>query len=231
MTMLIAAAAAFLAIHLFVSGTRLRDVITAKIGEGPYMGLFSLSSVAILVWMGMSYGAAMRGDNAIYWAATPALKHAQLALMLIAVLLAVPGIMTRNPTSVRGGGALKDAGVVRGMVRISRHPFLWGAAIWAGGHMLVNGDRASLIFFGTLFVLSMIGTRSIDAKRARAYGADWTAFKAQTSNVPFAAIFGGRQTLKLGEIGALRIGAALAVYAALIFTHAMLFGVSPLPNG
>lgn len=230
MPMLLAACAAFIAIHLFVSGTKLRDTITAKIGEGPYMGLFSLASIAILVWMGMSYGEAMRGDNIVWWGATTDLKHIQLLLMLIATLLAVPGIMTRNPTSVQSGEALKNPNIVQGMVRISRHPFLWGAAIWAGGHMMVNGDAASLVFFGTLFVLPLLGTQAIDAKRARKHGAEWTAFKAQTSNVPLAAIFAGKQKLKLGEIGILRIGVALLVYTALLYGHPMLFGVSTLPG-
>ena len=45
MTNLIAAALAFLLLHLLVSGTRLRDTITGMIGEGPYMGLFSLATL------------------------------------------------------------------------------------------------------------------------------------------------------------------------------------------
>ena len=49
MTMLFAAAAAFLLIHLIVSGTPVRDRLVRAIGEGPYMGLFSLASVAISV--------------------------------------------------------------------------------------------------------------------------------------------------------------------------------------
>ena len=52
MAQLIAAAAVFVLLHLLVSGTRLRDAITGAIGEGPYMGLFSLASIAALVWLG-----------------------------------------------------------------------------------------------------------------------------------------------------------------------------------
>ncbi|HXV01073.1 MAG TPA: NnrU family protein, partial [Caulobacteraceae bacterium] len=58
MANLIAAAAAFLLMHLLVSGTRVRDAATGAIGEGPYMGLFSLASVAILTWMILAFGAA-----------------------------------------------------------------------------------------------------------------------------------------------------------------------------
>ena len=47
MTTLIAAAAVFLAIHLLIAGTRVRDVISGTIGEGPYLGLFSLASLGV----------------------------------------------------------------------------------------------------------------------------------------------------------------------------------------
>ena len=39
----------------------------------------------------------------------------------------------------------------------------------------------------------------------------------------------GRQSLKLGEIGVWRIGAALLVWTALAFAHPYLFGVAALP--
>ena len=51
---LVAACACFLGIHIFISGTRLRDVIAGSIGEGPYMGLFSLLSLGAIVWMAMA---------------------------------------------------------------------------------------------------------------------------------------------------------------------------------
>ena len=55
MSNLIAAAAAFVLIHLLISGTRVRDALTGAIGEGPYMGLFSVASVACLVWLGVAF--------------------------------------------------------------------------------------------------------------------------------------------------------------------------------
>jgi uncharacterized membrane protein len=227
---LIAAAAVFLAIHLLVSGTRLRDAITGAIGQGPYMGLFSLASVAALTWLGFAYAGARRGPDPSYWAATPATEWVQLGVTLLAFLLAVPGLATPNPTSVRQEGQLEKPDAVRGILRITRHPFLTGVAIWAAGHLLVNGDVASLVLFGSLLVLAVFGTMSIDAKRRRALGPKWDAFAAQTSALPFAAIATGRQQLKLAEIGWWRLALAVAIWAALIWAHPYAFGVSPLPG-
>jgi uncharacterized membrane protein len=231
MLSLAAAAAFFLAIHMLVSGTRVRDALTGKIGLGPYMGLFSLSSAAGLAWLGIAFAQARNtpGDI-VWWDLTPLTRDVQIGLQLLAMLLIVPGLTTPNPTSVRQEGTLERPDVVKGMVRITRHPFLWGVAIWAGGHLLVNGDAASIVLFATLLVLALLGTASIDAKRRRALGAKWDAFAAQTSNVPFGAIAAGRQKLSIGEIGWWRILLAVGVWALLAWAHPVLFGVRALPG-
>jgi uncharacterized membrane protein len=230
MSMLILAAAVFLALHLLVAGTRVRDALTGRIGQGPYMGLFSLASIAGLVWLGVAFAAARIGpSNDVLWSATSATRWLQLGLQLVAMLFIVPGLTTPNPTSVRQEATLQKVDVVKGMLRITRHPFLWGVAVWAVGHLIVNGDAASIVLFASMLLLALFGTVSIDAKRRRALGKTWDAFAAQTSNVPFAAIAAGRQRLNVAEIGWWRIALAVIVWAALAWGHPYLFGVPALP--
>ena len=226
MANLAAAAAFFVLLHLLVSGTRVRDALTGRMGAGPYMGLFSLASVVGLVWLAMAFGQARGSDgNAAYWGPTEVTRGVQLGLQLLALLLIFPGLTTPNPTSVRQEGALDRPDVVKGMLRITRHPFLWGVAIWALGHLLVNGEPASLVLFGSMLLLAVFGTVSIDAKRRRVLGPTWDAFAAQTSNLPFAAIAAGRQRLSLAEIGWWRILVAILLWLALGWAHPRLFGV------
>lgn len=230
MTQLIAATLFFLAIHLLVSGTRLRDAITARIGEGRYMGLFVLASFAGIGWLVLGYGQARASpESLVLWGVAEPLRWVQIGLMLVAISFIVIGVATPNPTSVRGEGKLDDDNVVRGMLRVTRHPFLWGVALWGLGHLLVNGDLASLILFASMFALALFGTSSIDAKRKRALGDKWDAFAARTSNVPFAAIASGRQQLRLGEIGWWRFGLGIVVWAGLLVLHPYAFGVPALP--
>jgi uncharacterized membrane protein len=230
MSMLILAAAVFLALHLLVAGTRVRDALTGRIGQGPYLGLFSLASIAGLVWLGLAFAAARLGpSNDVLWSATPATRWLQLVLQLLAILFIVPGLTTPNPTSVRQEATLQKVDVVKGMLRVTRHPFLWGVAVWAVGHLIVNGDAASIVLFASMLLLALFGTVSIDAKRRRALGKTWDAFAAQTSNVPFAAIAAGRQRLSVAEIGWWRIALAVIVWAALAWAHPYLFGVPALP--
>ena len=227
---LVAAALVFVLFHLLVSGTRLRDAAVGTLGQGAYMGLYSLASVAGLAWLIFAFGGA-RSDpaSAVLWSSAPALRWVQLVLQFLALMLVVPGLATPNPTSVAQQGLLERPDAVKGMLRITRHPFLWGVAIWAFGHLLVNGDVAGLVLFGSLLALALFGTVSIDAKRKRALGDKWDAFATQTSSVPFAAILAGRQKLNIGEIGWWRLALGVAVYAVLLAVHPYAFGVSPMP--
>jgi uncharacterized membrane protein len=228
MIMLTAAAAVFVLMHLLISGTPIRDAITGAIGEGVYMGLFSLASVAALAWLIIAFAHA-RGQpgDTVFWTVTPATRHPAIGLVLIAFLFMIPGLLTNGPTRVAGGGQVDKASAVSGMTRITRHPFLWGITIWALAHLLVNGTLSAILLFGSLLLLGLFGPPSIDAKRMRALGDRYAAFKAQTSNIPFAAIIQGRQRLKLGEIW-WRLLVGLALFALVLMFHAKLFGVNPL---
>jgi len=229
MTMLIAAAVAFLAIHLLVSGTRLRNAIVSVTGERPYLGLFSLTSLAIIVWLVMSYNAAhASADNRTLYD----LGHVRdlgIPIVALAFLIGIQGLLIRNPTAVQQEAAVAKEGTIRGVLRITRHPFLWGMVLWSGFHLLANGDLAAVIFFGTFFATALFGTFSIDAKLRRRLGPAWEAFAAKTSNVPFGAVLAGRNTLNILESLGWRFWVALLLFFIMLFAHPHLFGVSPFP--
>lgn len=221
MNSLALAALSFTGLHLLVSGTRLRDVLVARLGARPYQGLFSLASAVTLTWLIGSY-ARVRVPQVT---PIPGLKGMADALVLVAFIFMVLGLSTPGPTAV-GAEKLLDQ-EARGVHRITRHPFLWGIALWAAVHMAFNPDPAALLFFGTFLVVGLAGTFSIDAKRARLFGERWTGYTAKTSNVPFAAIVQQRNRLSLGEIGLARIAAALGAFAFFAVFHAKFFGLPP----
>jgi len=231
--MLLAAAAVFLALHLLIAGTRIRDRIVDAVGESAYLGLFSLASLAAIAWLVMAFsGAQASGDDPQVYVPWTGIRHAGIPVIAIAFLLAVPGLLMANPTSLKQEDAAAKSDTVRGILRITRHPFLWGVAIWSGFHLSANGDEASVVFFATFLILSVLGTVSIDAKRRRKMGETWTSFAGKTSNIPFAAVLTGRNQLNLGEIFLdWRFFVAAAVFLSVLFSHAHLFGVSPFPGG
>ena len=232
MSNLIAAALVFLSIHLFVSGTRLRDAITKSIGERPYLGLFSLVSLVVIVWLASAYNAASASaENRVLYDLGIGVRHLAIPVVALAFVLGVQGLLTPNPTSVQQENAAASEGTVKGVLRITRHPFLWGVMIWSALHTAANGDLASVIFFGTFFVNALLGTFLIDAKRKRKLGRVWDTFAYKTSNLPFAAAFSGRNKLRIGESFGERFWVALATFLIVLFVHAYVFGVSPFPNG
>jgi uncharacterized membrane protein len=219
---LIAASAYFLLIHFGVSGSRLRDALVERLGPGRYRAAFALASILGLVWMIYAY----RHAPAVpLWGSLVGSRLAAYVLVYVAFLFVVVGVTTPSPTRVGMEARLgQGPGVATGIVRITRHPFLWGVALWALVHLIVNGDLAALILFGSLLVLAVGGTFSIDAKRRRLFGEQWTRFAAVTSGVPFAAIAAGRNRLgpALSEIGLWRPLAATVVYIAAFYLHGQL---------
>src|SRR3546814_6045473 len=73
---------------------------------------------------------------------------------------------------------------------ITRHPMMWGLALWALAHALVMPTPAQIILSATIAVLALVGSAGQDAKKARLMGDAWRHWAARTSFVPFARQFG-----------------------------------------
>ena len=155
----------------------------------------------------------------------PPLRLVPLLVMPLAFVLFACGYF-RNPTMVGADGLLKSEEPARGVIRITRHPIMWGVMLWAGAHVLARGDEKALVFFGGLFLVAFLGTLSMD-RRKRA-NPDFVRFVTVTSHVPFLAIAQGRNHLVWREIGWLRPTIGVVAFAIVLAAHRMLFGVSPL---
>jgi uncharacterized membrane protein len=220
---LIFAGVLFVVAHLGISSTPLRVVLVRALGQRGYLGLYSLLAVVTLVYLIMTFNGASHAQ--FLWAPSAALRHVAVAVMPLAFILLLGGFMVRNPTAVGQEAGLATAGEGSGVLRITRHPFQWSVVLWACVHVLANGDAASLVFFGSLGTLSLLGTFAIDAKKQRVAGADWTAFAKVTSNVPLAAVFAGHNRLVLRELW-LPIGVGLLAYALVLWGHVYVSGVA-----
>jgi uncharacterized membrane protein len=221
---LLAAAALLLATHYGISSTPLRAWLVARIGERPYLVLYSLVAFGAIGWLIVAY---QRAPYVELWAAPAWSAWLPLIVMPFALLLLVCGVSTLNPTAVGSPDTLEQAEPARGILRVTRHPFMWGVALWALAHIVLNGDVAAMVLFGTFAALALLGTLLIDHKFRERRGAQWRRFAAMTSNLPLAAILAGRQHLVLAEIGWRRAGIALALYLVLLALHPWLFGLSP----
>jgi uncharacterized membrane protein len=208
-TALLLAAAAFLVTH-FVSSTPLRAALVKGMGEWPYRGAYSAVAFATLGWMVWAYTQAPSTFLWVWW------RDAPYVAMPIALVLIACGYW-RNPTMVGADKLLKSDDPARGMIRVTRHPIMWGVMLWAAAHIVAGGDVKGLIFFGCLLLVALVGTISMD-RRKRA-NPDWPRFAAVTSHIPFVAIAQGRNRLVWREIGWLRPAIGIAVFFAILTFH------------
>jgi uncharacterized membrane protein len=221
---LILAAAFLLGSHYGISSTPLRGWLIARLGERLYLLSYAVVSTGALVWLAVAY---RRAPHVEWWPLTTWAAWVPLLVMPFALLLAVCGIGTLRPSAVGAPGTLDRDEPVRGILRVTRHPFMWAVALWALAHLVPNGSAAEVVLFGTLALVALLGTRMIDRKFAARRPAAWQLLMASSSNLPFAAILAGRQHLVLAEIGWGRAGIAALLYALVLIVHPWLFGVSP----
>ena len=152
------------------------------------------------------------------------LRYLPVVVMPFAFVLLACGYW-RNPTMVGADKLLKSENPARGLIRITRHPIMWGLMLWAGAHVLARGDLKSAIFFGGFLLLAGLGTILMDSRKKS--NPDWARFAAVTSNLPFVAIAQGRNRIVWREIGWARPLIALAAFAVFFAAHAWLFGARP----
>lgn len=213
------------AIHAFLAGSELRWTLVKVIGELAFRALFSVLSLAALLFLIDAYRKA-----AFYplWFAPKPLHWLPLVVMPFALLLAVGAYSLPNATVIGAEKVLERTDAARGVLRITRHPFLWAVVLWSCAHLLVTGHVAAILFFGSFLLTALRGTKDIDEKRRRTSRTEFGRYAEVTSNVPFAAIVLGKNRLVWRELWVPAVIAALLL-AVLLHLHARWFGFSPLP--
>lgn len=221
------AAAAWFLLHAAVAGSRVRAPLVRLVGDNSFRRGFSLASLVTLWWLVHEYG---RAPFRAFWSVPHALYYLPVLVLPGAFVLLVGAFALPSPTALGGEKLLLGSKQARGVLRVTRHPLLWAVLLWSVAHLLVNPDFGSLIFFGCLGLTALRGSYDIDRKRRRTHPSEFAAFEAETSNVPFAAVLGGRNRLVLGELSLpLLLGLALAVGAVAL--HPIVFsGTAAIPG-
>ena len=216
----------FVGAHLGISSTPLRGKLVSAVGPGGYLGIYSLLALATIGYLVWLYGEVPRYEY--WWPLDPALYWVPKILMPVAFIFMLGGFMVKNPTAVGMEEVLSDPAQaeksVSGLLRITRHPFQWSVVIWAGSHIVANGDAVSVVFFSSFGALSLLGTVLLDRKKAAAIGADWEPFAAATSNIPFGAIVTGRNRLAIKEL-VVPVVVGLVAYGVIFWAHEWVSGV------
>lgn len=212
--------ALFLLSHSIPARPALRERLTAILGERTYLILYSILSLGLFAWL---ISAAMRAPFVPLWDLSISHYFVPVVLMLPAFILFVGGAVSPNPLSIAFSRRPFDPDRP-GIVAVTRHPILWGFALWAFAHVIPNGDLVSLIMFGGFGLFALAAMPLTDRRKNRQLGPDWKRLAAGSSILPFA----GRAPWRWprGTLAMTLIGGGL-LYLALLWLHPMLFGPDP----
>ena len=139
MAMLVTGLVIFLGVHsVRMAAPGWREARIAAIGEGPWKGVYTLLSLAGLVLIVWGYIRVHALAPVLY--VTPFwLVHVTILLMAVSFVF----MMVANLKP----GRLKP---------LLKHPFLAAVKLWAFAHLLVNGDLASVLLFGSVLAWAVV---------------------------------------------------------------------------
>jgi len=149
MTALVAGLIIFFAVHsISIVNELWRDRVVARVGEGPWKGLYSLAAMVGLVLMIWGYGTA-REEAVVFYYVPPAMKHLAMVLMVpvFPLLLA-----TYFPGRIKA---------------MTRNPMLIATIFWSAAHLLANGRLSDMLLFGSFLLWALLDLFSMSRRNAR----------------------------------------------------------------
>ncbi len=135
MTLLILGLAIFIGLHSLPMFQATRAAIVARLGAMPYRLLYSLLSAAGLSFI--IYGKSIAPAVPLW---SPAPWGSKIAMLIMPVAMA----------------SLAAAYIPNNFKRVVAHPMLLGTGLWAGAHLISNGDLSSALLFGSFLVWSIV---------------------------------------------------------------------------
>ena len=138
---LITGIAIFAGAHLFsLLLPEQRNALKARMGEGPYKGIYSLVSLAglaLMIWGFWTVSSDPAASSLVY-EPPPWARHVTMLLVLLGFI---------SLSGFHGKGYLK---------LWLRNPFSIGIVLWSVGHLLSNGRPHDVLLFGTFLVLAVL---------------------------------------------------------------------------
>ncbi|WP_108859420.1 NnrU family protein [Ruegeria sp. Alg231-54] len=214
----LAALITFLLSHAIPVRPGVRGRLIETLGRKGYFAAYSALSLLVLAWL------IVAAAQAPYVEIIPPLaifRWAPLLVMPIVCWLAVAGISIQNPFSFGGMGNRAFDPEKPGILRTTRHPVLAALMLWAGAHLLANGSLSHVILFGLFAGFAAFGMALIDRRKQRDMGMEWIRLSRKTARLSL------RSPLPWPRPWVWLV--AIAIFVALLYLHAPVIGLSPLP--
>jgi uncharacterized membrane protein len=211
---LIAANIAFVGSH-FVMSHPMRAGLVRAVGAKGFLGVYSLVSLALFAWIVMAFRQVGPGGE-VLWDGTSTVIWTIASLLTVLAMVLLLGSFKGNPAVPDAPASLAEAEPA-GALRVTRHPMMWGVAIWAVSHMLVMPTPRTLVTAGAMLVLALLGAHLQDGKKEGLMGEAWKGWESRTSFWPrWSALGAIPVTIWLAGIAAWLLATWLHVWLAYV---------------
>jgi len=212
---LIAANAAFVGTH-FAMSHPLRAPLVKALGAMGFQVAYSIVSLATFAWIYFAFKAAppadLGGSGEIGWIIATALT--------LPAMILFAGSMQGNPALGLPGAEEQARAEPKGVFTITRHPMMWGFALWALSHIVLFWSSRTMITAFAMGFLALVGAKMQDRKKRALMGEAWGEWESRTSYWPRLSGF--------AKAGAVPWILGLALFAGLSYLH---WPIGDIPAG
>ncbi len=197
----------------FVMSHGLRRHIEAMFGRKFFPLIYSVVSIVFFIWIVMAFRAAPSGDLP----GTGETGWIIATLLLIPAMVLYAGSMQGNPALPMPGAEEAARAEPTGVFAVTRHPMMWGFALWAASHLILFTSWRTMITAGAMGFLALYGAHKQDRKKRAQLGADWELWQSRTHYWP--------RWHRLFAAGMLPWAIALILWVFLSWLHMPLAGI------
>lgn len=202
--LLAAGLAIFFLIH-FVSGFyELRSRLVGLMGVTGYRAAHSLFAIGGLTLIVIGFS---ESPFEPLWQPPAFSGIVALIVMPVAIIFMIGGLVSKD------------------ILRITRHPMLWGLFLFSAVHLFANGELAPVMIFASFMVYSLLALWLTERKMRLGDRQGWEKLSAVTSVIPFKALIEGRALPAAGDRGLKAVLLGLGLFAALAYSHFWIAGV------
>ncbi len=213
---LIAACITLVGTH-FAMSHPLRAPMVRIFGAIGFQGVYSLVSLAAMVWIYLSFTATGAATPPL-WPGFGDISWAIGSLLTLAAMVLFAGSFIGNPALPAPGAEQAAKAPPHGVFLITRHPMMWGFALWAIAHMIAAPTPRTLVVAITVLILALVGAHLQDRKKLHLMGEAWAQWESRTSYWP--------RWRKFLSVGALPMLGGLGLWLVLSWSHLPLGGIA-----
>lgn len=215
LAVLVAANVTFVGGH-FVLSHPLRALLVGLLGEKVFLAFYSLAQIAALGWVIVAFRAIPPGGQTLWNGQSTTMWIIASLVTLVSLVLFVGSFKGNPALPATNPGAISNAKPY-GAFAVTRHPMMWGIALWAFAHVLVSPNARTTITAMSMAILALVGSFLQDRKKEDLLGQAWNGWESRTTFSP--------RWRQIGEAGLGTWVTAIVLWLLLTWAHSPLASI------